>query len=68
MSSEQATYQTEVAGQQLKTTHRDENKIEYLRKTKGSQCSASGADYEKKIHQVVKNSCIDDNPFTPSHI
>jgi hypothetical protein len=63
MSSEQATYQTEVARQQLKTTHRDENKIEYLRKTKGSQCSASGADYEKKIHQVVKNSCIDDNPF-----
>ena len=50
----QTTSQSEVEGQQLKL--------------KGSQCSVSGGDYEKKIHKVVNNSCIDDKPLNKQKV
>lgn len=35
---------------------------------RGSQCSVSGNNYEKKIHSVVKNTYIDDKPFNTQKV
>jgi len=40
-----------------------EEKNKDLKKSKGSQCSVSGNNYEKKIHNVVKNCHINGKPF-----
>jgi len=55
----------EILKQNLETKNKE---LTRLKKPKGSQCSVSGADYEKKIHQVVKNSCIDDKPFNTQKV
>ena len=34
-----------------------------LKKPKGSQCSVSGNNYEKQVHNVTKNCYINDKPF-----
>ncbi len=35
----------------------------HLKKPKGSQCSVEGNNYEKKIHNVIKDICINNKPF-----
>jgi hypothetical protein len=40
-----------------------ENKIEYVKKQKGAQCSVSGNNYEKKIYNIVKNIYIYNKKF-----
>lgn len=46
------------------TKNRENNtKLEHLKLPKGSQCSVSGNNYEKNIHNICKNCYINYKPF-----
>ena len=47
----------------LEEKDKELNKYKNKPKNKGSRCSEEGTKYEKKVHNVIKNSYIDNNPF-----
>jgi hypothetical protein len=43
-------------------------KLNLLQKTKGSQCSINGNNYEKQIYSIVNKCYLNDNPFNTQEV
>jgi hypothetical protein len=55
--------------EELKKIFEEQNKeIVYLKKNKGFQCSVNGNNYEKKIHNIVKDTYINNTQFNTQSV